>query len=291
MSNPFNSHSTIPFNSHSIVPFNPHSVVIFVKLGGSLITDKTRAYTARRDCLARLAGEVLRALDAAPGLRLLIGHGSGSFGHWAAKPYSTRHGVSTPEQWRGYAEVAAAAARLNRIVSDAFLEAGVPVLSVQPSASARCHDRSLEYLDTHPIHAALSRGLAPLVYGDVALDDARGGAIISTEDIFLYLADELRPARILLLGEVEGVLDAKGGVIPLITPADLPTLREALSGSAGVDVTGGMEDKVTRMVELVQRHPKTEVHILTGSAAGLLTRVLLDNRLSTGTRIMAQGPM
>ncbi|MEA3340850.1 MAG: uridylate kinase, partial [Chloroflexota bacterium] len=144
-------------------------------------------------------------------------------------------------------------------------------------------------LDTRPIHAALSRGLVPLVYGDVALDDARGGAIISTEDIFVYLADELRPTRILLLGEVAGVLGPDGDVIPRITPADLPTLREALSGSAGVDVTGGMADKVMRMVELVQRHPETEVHILTGSAAGLLTRVLLDDRLFTGTRVTAQG--
>jgi len=265
--------------------------VIFIKLGGSLITDKTRAYTVRREVVARLAGEVRRALDAAPGLRLLIGHGSGSFGHWAAKPYGTRQGVRTPDQWRGYAEVAAAAARLNRIVTDAFREAGIPVLSVQPSASARCHDRSLEYLDTHPIHAALSRGLTPLVYGDVALDDARGGTIISTEDIFVYLADELRPTRILLLGEVAGVLGPDGAVIPRITPADLPTLREALSGSAGVDVTGGMADKVTRMVELVQRCPETCVHILSGIETGLLTRVLLDDSLHVGTRVMAQGPM
>ncbi|MBU0703726.1 MAG: isopentenyl phosphate kinase family protein [Chloroflexi bacterium] len=260
---------------------------IFFKLGGSLITDKTSSYTARRDCLARLANEVRRALDAAPGLRLLIGHGSGSFGHWAARPYGTRQGVRTPDQWRGYAEVAAAAARLNRIVSDAFLEAGVPVLSVQPSASARCHDYSLEYLDTHPIQAALAHGLVPLVHGDVALDDARGGTIISTEDIFLYLADELRPVRILLLGEVEGVLNAQGDVIPRITPADLPTLRETLTGSAGVDVTGGMEDKVTRMVELVQLHPATCVHIFSGTVPGLLTRVLLDSTLRVGTRIAA----
>jgi len=276
------------FDSHSIAPFNPPSVVVFVKLGGSLITDKTRAYTVRHDELARLAGEVRQALDAAPGLRLLIGHGSGSFGHWAAKPYGTRQGVRTPDQWRGYAEVAAAAARLNRIVSDTFLETGVPVLSVQPSASARCHDCSLEYLDTRPLHAALARGLVPLVYGDVALDDARGGTIISTEDIFVYLADELHPTRILLLGEVEGVLDVSRNVIPRITPADLPTLRETLTGSAGVDVTGGMEDKVTRMVELVQRHPKTCVHILSGAVPGLLTCVLLDSALRVGTRITAQ---
>jgi isopentenyl phosphate kinase len=260
----------------------------FLKLGGSLITDKTRAYSAHRETIARLASEVRQALDATPDLRLLIGHGSGSFGHWAAKPYGTQHGVHTPAQWRGYAEVAAAAARLNRIVADAFLEAGIAVLSVQPSASARCHDGRLEYLDTHPIHQALAQGLVPLVYGDVALDDVRGGTIISTEDIFACLADELHPARILLLGETPGVLSLDGAVIPHITPGDLPTLRSALAGSAGVDVTGGMAAKVAQMAALVQRHPETHAHILTGAEPGLLTRALLDPDLHVGTRIAGQ---
>ncbi len=262
--------------------------ITFLKLGGSLITDKTRAYTAHHRVIARLAGEVRRALDATPELQLLIGHGSGSFGHWAAEPYGTRLGVETPIQWRGYAEVAAAAARLNRIVADAFHEAGVPILSVQPSASARCHDGVIEYLDTHPLHAALARGLVPLVHGDVALDDVRGGTIISTEDIFLFLADELCPARILLLGEVAGVLGPSGDVIPHITPPSLSDLRGALAGSAGVDVTGGMVDKVARMVRLVQQHPEINVHIFTGSEPGLLTRALLDADLHVGTRITAQ---
>jgi isopentenyl phosphate kinase len=271
-------------------PTTSESVTVFLKLGGSLITDKTHAYTALPQVIARLAKEVRQALDITPDLRLLIGHGSGSFGHWAAKPYRTRQGVHTPDQWRGYAQVAAAAARLNRIVTDTFLEIGVPVLSVQPSASARCRDYHLEHLNTYPIRTALTHGLVPLVHGDVALDDTHGGTIISTEDIFLFLAndDELRPARILLLGEVSGVLDLKGAVIPHITPTNFPTLQKTLSGSKGVDVTGGMADKVTRMIELVQRHPETCVHILTGAEPGLLTRVLLNATLSVGTRITSR---
>jgi len=180
---------------------------------------------------------------------------------------------------------AAAAARLNRIVTDLFLEAGVPVLSVQPSASARCRDGTLEVMNTRPIHAALAQGLVPLVYGDVALDDVRGGTIISTEDIFLHLADELQPARILLLGEVAGVLGPDGSVLPRITPADLPALQAALAGSGGVDVTGGMADKVARMVELVQRYPGTCIQILTGTEPGLLTRALLNAAPHAGTWI------
>jgi isopentenyl phosphate kinase len=260
---------------------------VFLKLGGSLITDKTRASTARVDMIARLAHETRQALDAAPNLRLLIGHGSGSFGHWAARPYGTRQGVHDSVGWRGYTQVAASAARLNRIVTDAFLEAKVPVLSIQPSASARCYDYRLKHLNTYPIHTALTQGLVPMIYGDVALDDVHGGTIISTEDIFVFLADDdmLCPARVLLLGDVPGVIGPDGTVIPHISPEDTTALRDSLAGSTGVDVTGGMADKVARMVELVQRHPEVSVHILTGTNPGLLARVLLDTTCSVGTRI------
>jgi isopentenyl phosphate kinase len=261
---------------------------MYLKLGGSLITDKSRAYTARPEIIARLAGEAQQALEANPKLRLLIGHGSGSFGHWAAKPYGTRQGVQTLAQWRGYAEVATAAAQLNRIVTAAFLKARVPILSVQPSASARCHDGTLEYLDTRPIHAALAHELVPLIHGDVALDDVRGGTIISTEDIFVFIAKELCPTRILLLGEVAGVQDSDGNLVPRITPKSLSSLKTVLGGSAGTDVTGGMRDKVIQMIQIVQQHPATSVHIITGIEPGLLTRALLDPDLQVGTHITAR---
>jgi isopentenyl phosphate kinase len=67
--------------------------LVFLKLGGSLITDKTQAYTARHEKLADLASQIARSLHADPELRLVLGHGSGSFGHTAAKKYGTRDGA------------------------------------------------------------------------------------------------------------------------------------------------------------------------------------------------------
>src|SRR5512144_2558166 len=60
-----------------------------LKLGGSLITDKTRPYTARIEKIADLAREIAAAKRTRPDLPLLLGHGSGSFGHTAAKEYAT----------------------------------------------------------------------------------------------------------------------------------------------------------------------------------------------------------
>ena len=70
--------------------------LVFLKLGGSLITDKTQAYTARLDKLADLATQIAHSLQTHPDLRLVLGHGSGSFGHTAAKKYRTRDGLPPP---------------------------------------------------------------------------------------------------------------------------------------------------------------------------------------------------
>lgn len=261
--------------------------LVFLKLGGSLITDKRRPYTPRLGVIQRLADEIRQALQARPALRLVLGHGSGSFGHQAASQYATRRGVSAPDEWAGFAEVAAAAARLNRIVSDAMQEAGVPVWSLQPSASARCRDRQLVDLAVHPIETALGRGLVPLVYGDVALDDVRGGTIISTEDLFVYLAAILRPQRILLAGGAAGVFDGEGRVIPHVSPATLPHLHALLGGALTVDVTGGMADKVARMVGLVDELPQLKCCILSGLEPGLVGRALEEPDACAGTWIEA----
>lgn len=262
--------------------------LVFVKLGGSLITDKNVEATARPEVIRRLAGEVRRALDARPDLRLLLGHGSGSFGHMAAQRYHVQTGVT---DWRGYAEAGAAATRLNRIVTDIFLEAGVPVVSIQPSASARCRGGELQTLAVHPVQYALEHGLVPLVYGDVALDDLWGSTIISTETIFVYLARLFPPQRILLVGEVKGVYttdphhDPRARLVPLLQASRIEEAQSVLSGSHGVDVTGGMRSKVQGMVDLVRDMPASQVALLSGLEPGLLERTLGNAYLNPGTLI------
>ncbi len=180
-------------------------MLIFLKLGGSLITDKSTPRTLRADTLARLMDEIVAAL-AAVDVHLVLGHGSGSFGHFEGRRYGTRDGVRDAAGWRGFAEVQAVAGLLNRHVIDAARAAGLPVVNCPPSASAVCADGQLIELAIAPIQSALEHGLVPVVFGDVALDNVRGGTIVSTEDVFGYLAPRLKPTRILLAGGGLGVL-------------------------------------------------------------------------------------
>lgn len=260
------------------------SDLTLIKLGGSLITDKRTEKAYRAERADAVAAAIRQALDTIPGVQLVVGHGSGSFGHMAAKRHDTIAGVSGAEQWHGFAEVALAAASLNTLVAASFAQAGIPVMRFQPSAGTTCADGVVTHWDTRNLQAALDAGLVPLVYGDVAFDTVRGGTITSTESLFFYLAGHLSVRRILLLGEVEGVLDTAGQLIRNVTPLSLASIEAALGGSAGTDVTGGMETKVRDMVALVQRIPGLEVRILDGRDPERLLRVLAGTS-SDGTLI------
>jgi isopentenyl phosphate kinase len=261
-------------------------MLTFLKLGGSLITDKHTPCTPRAEVLARLMAEITEARTARPDLQIVLGHGSGSYGHVEAKKYGTRGGVHTPEQWRGFAEVQYVAGLLNHLVAEAAHEAGLPIVNFPPSASVRCHAGLIETMALAPIRAALEHGLMPLVFGDVAMDDERGGTIVSTEDVFRYLAAHLQPKRILLAGRDAGVLThwPDGEVIPEITSAEA---LSGLTGSHAADVTGGMASKVREMLALARETPGVEIRIFSGDAAGLV-RATLTGQATRGTLIQGQ---
>lgn len=271
--------------------------LVYLKLGGSLITDKRQPETPRPAVLARLAQEIAQARADRPDLRLVLGHGSGSFGHTTARRYGTRDGVGTADEWYGFAATADAAARLSRIVARHLLEAGLPVWTVQPSVALRCVDGQVQAGPGETVAQALERGLLPLVHGDVALDSVRGGTIASTEEIFQQMALALPPARIVLAGEVEGVFSTdplgnpQAELLPAITPDSFATLPAALGGSHGTDVTGGMAAKIQQALAMAQAIPGLELLVCGGLTPGTVYRALTaDTPAGTdlpGTRITA----
>ncbi len=256
----------------------------FLKLGGSLITDKNAPQTAQRDVITRLATEIETALVRNKNLRLVLGHGSGSFGHVPAKKYSTRQGVDSAEGWRGFAEVWHEASSLNRIVMEALQEVGLPVVAFPPSGAVTTSEGQVTNWNIDPIRHALNAGLLPVVYGDVVFDEILGGTILSTEDLFMYLARALRPQRISLAGIDEGVwadYPHCTQLIPKITPNNWGQYAANLRGSAATDVTGGMASKVMQMLDLVEKIADLEVLIFSGKHPNKLLSALGGNMIGT----------
>jgi isopentenyl phosphate kinase len=258
--------------------------LVLLKLGGSLITDKDQPYTPRLDKLAELAKEIKTALDSAPGLSLILGHGSGSFGHVAAKKHDTRNGVQTSEQWLGFTEVRLQAAELNRHVVTSLFEAGIPTLPFPPSASMVSDRRKVIHHNVETIRRALAVNLLPVVQGDVAFDETLGGTILSTEDVFTFLVDEFPVTRILLAGIEAGVwadFPARTRLVKQIQLSDYEVMRAGIQGSASTDVTGGMKAKVEEMLALIQKKKKLTVQIFSAEERGFLTRALQGENVGT----------
>jgi isopentenyl phosphate kinase len=253
--------------------------VVLVKLGGSLLTDKRGEERLRRETLERLAKELVTG-GAHASSRVILGHGSGSFGHRAAQ----RGGLGEPpsrERAGPRREAAAAtqdrAAALHHLVIGALLAAGAKPFSFSPSSAFVASAGRLDTPSITPLLAALQGGLLPVCYGDVVLDNAYGAIIVSTERLFTLLAAALPEAgitlrRIVWLGATVGVLDHSGSLIPHLDAERWQAEESAITGAAGVDVTGGMRLRVETAMALADRGIASL--IASGETPGLLAAAL-----------------
>jgi isopentenyl phosphate kinase len=260
------------------------SSLTLLKLGGSLITDKTKPRTLRAQVLSRLAEEIATSLERRPSMELIVGHGAGSFAHVSAAKHGTRRGVKTPAQWRGFAEVWWDAVTLNHLVIKALLGAGIPAITLSPSSSVTAHEGQVSHWDLGPLRAALKAGLLPVIHGDVIFDTLIGGTILSTEDLFMHLARHMHPERLLLAGIEPGVwkdYPDRSRIIPEITPGTYEEIASILGASGATDVTGGMKSKVVQCVHLSEEIPELEIMIFSGEKPGELLDVLLGSRKGT----------
>lgn len=260
--------------------------LVFLKLGGSLITDKDQPMTARLDVIERILKEIMESAEHNPSLQIILGHGSGSFGHSAAKKYGTRDGVTNQTGWKGFYEVYSAARQLNQLVFETAQKISLPLIPFPLCTSSIVHQRKVLNWNLLPMKEALSHGFIPLVYGDVAFDEVLGGTILSTEEIFDHLMDELDPDRILLSGIEPGIWEdfpENTAIINEIrrTTWDSNTLN--LQGSSATDVTGGMKSKVESMLNIIKQHPSCEIQIFSGMEPGSVENALSGKII--GTRI------
>lgn len=256
--------------------------LFFLKLGGSLITQKDKPFTENRAIIRQIAKEIHQARKQKP-FQLLIGNGGGSYPHVPAKKYKTAEGIINKKSLRGIAEVQDAASRLNRIIVRALLDIGENSISIQPSSVALTRNSRIVEFYTKPLEVFLKKNMIPVVYGDVGLDLKQGCSIVSTEELFVFLAKKLKPKKIISAGIVDGVFtanplkDRRARFIPEITAENYPGIKRMLVGSSGIDVTGGMLIKVEKYLELSPIRIKS--YIINGGIKGRLKEALLGRKI------------
>lgn len=258
--------------------------LVFVKFGGAAITDKTKPRTPKIKNIESLCHQMAEARRQRPDITFLLGHGSGSFGHFSGQKYNTRNGVRSDADWLGFAEVWEDARQLNELVIHACLEAGLPVIAFPPSAWMVTDNREPILTQIEPIHRALEKDLIPVVNGDVIFDKSIGGTILSTEEVFSLLAENLMPDRIVLCSREPGIWQDFPACTQLASNLSIEqyhALGKTVAGSAGMDVTGGMAKKVSIMMDILKKQPEIGITITSGIDGHSLFDALVDK--PTGT--------
>ncbi len=232
--------------------------LVILKLGGSVITDKSGPCALDRARMRKIADQVA----ARSGIPLLLVHGAGSCGHPEAQRYQIHEGL-TAENVPGVYRTHAAVSRLNAAVVDLLRDAGIEAIGIHPLDLALAEGGRLVSLETRHIAEMIRHGILPVLHGDVVMDRLQGACIVSGDQVVTRLATALGSRRVGLATDVAGVLQ-KGSVVPRIDRDRAESL--AIGGSGNTDVTGGMGGKIAELLALADAG--TDSHIFHVSQIG-----------------------
>ncbi|MCX6668671.1 MAG: isopentenyl phosphate kinase [Methanothrix sp.] len=211
-----------------------------LKIGGSILTDKTKPAAARPAEIQRIAKEIASSVE-----DLVLVHGAGSFGHISAKRYGLPQKFS-PE---GLRVTHNSVVKLNDLMVEALGKAGVSPMPVHPFSCTLLRDGRIEGFALEPVKEMIRDDLLPVLHGDVAMDINRKAGIVSGDQLVAYLAWALRAEIVAVGTNVDGVL-ISGRPLKDLTRKDLPPLERGIGDSSGVDVTGGMRGKLLELLDL-----------------------------------------
>ena len=242
--------------------------MILVKLGGSVITDKSKKRVFKEKTVKRLAKEIKNS-----GEKIIVVHGAGSFGHILAKGYRLDKGFMDSKQIRGVARVQSDVKNLNLMVVNSLIDAGINPVSIPPSVVVECRNKKIEKINIDVFKKYLNLGLTPVTFGDVALDRKLGFCIVSGDLLMLELARVFKPKKAVFVSDVDGVyMDKKR-----MDKIDEKIFRNMKRKKTKIpDVTGSMYEKVKIGLKMSKF---TKTMIINGNVKGRLCNALKGRKV------------
>ncbi|RLF06077.1 MAG: acetylglutamate kinase, partial [Thermoprotei archaeon] len=169
--------------------------LVVIKLGGSLITDKQRPLSLRREALSLVSRRIAEIYGSR---RLVIIHGGGSFGHFAVlKAAGSRSKlVEEVRYWM---------TQLNLEVVGMLRKQGVPAVGLPPMALAEVSGGGLRKVDVGLLDWLLEAGLVPVTHGGLVRTESGGLEVVSGDTLASELAVRLGASALVYLMDVDGV--------------------------------------------------------------------------------------
>ena len=222
-------------------------MLTILKLGGALLTDKSRPDSLRTGLLARIARDI--AACRADGLidDLILVHGVGSYGHLPVLQHKLHRGFQSPEQLLPFSRTQSQVMILRSAIVAALQDAGVPAVLMLPSSSMSAENFRIRQQFLDPVAGFLRIGMTPVLGGDVLADAAVGFSVYGGDAISVDLAMHFGADNLLFATDVDGVFTADprqhpdARRIPELSLSQLDAV--ALSGRE-MDVSGAMAGKL-----------------------------------------------
>ncbi|MBN1169389.1 isopentenyl phosphate kinase family protein [Candidatus Micrarchaeota archaeon] len=241
-----------------------------LKIGGSILTDKSGYKVARPENIKKMA-KVISEIWTRGERDLVVVHGAGSFGHPLVVKYKIDNGVSTDEQRYGCAATHSSCNELSGMFVSALVSEGVPAISIVPNLVIQQKNKRIEKLDMEAIRNYVSSGYLPVLYGDMVPDSELGSSVCSGDQIVSYMGKNAE--LIVLATDVDGVLDSDGNLIPKVTRDNFEQISSHLKERQN-DVTGSMKGKLEEIFHMGTKayivnahHPERIIALMKGEEA------------------------
>ena len=229
---------------------------IVIKLGGGLITNKNKVKTLDKDAINKVC-EVIKILTE-EGYKIIIVHGAGSYGHILSKEMKISEGMNDEiyeKQIKAVEQIRENMKELNNEVIDSLKKVNLDSRGFPPSIWAM--NTGKEFIGNIDIFEKEIGETIPICFGDVVKrDDENEFGILSGDDLMYRLSMEIPEVifTVFLLGDVDGVMDKP----PDNLDANLISTWKRYdsiktSHNSEVDVTGGMDLKLTRASEIANK--------------------------------------
>jgi isopentenyl phosphate kinase len=241
--------------------------IILIKLGGSLISDKTKVNVARLKEIDQLSRQIKNILDQNNNLSFILATGAGGFGHPLAEKYKNN-------LEKGWPYIRAAIKKLNQIVVSSLIQYHVPAISVNP------------FLISQPeigkIINLLKAGKIPVFHADLIKDKQSKISILSMDkflvDLAIFLKEKgFKIEKIVFCGVTNGVINDKKKTIRIINKKNIIRLEKYFFKNKTIDVSGGMRGKVKESLRLINKI--ITGLIINGQKTNSLRDAVADNKI------------
>ncbi len=255
--------------------------LIVLKLGGSLLTDKSTPYKLREDILKAVAAEIKECIDLGLIKSLVIVHGVGSFGHPPVLKYNLHKGFRNKDQLISMSKTQQIVNEFRKTIATTFLEEGVPINLMHASSMVVGNKMVITDYIFNALKGFLSLGMVPLIGGDMMYDTSMGFSVCSGDQLAVVLSRVLHAKQLLFATDVSGVFDKdpksdeQAQLLREININEIEHLLGKTNDTAKTDASGKMRGKLLSLASIKdQIQEGLEVVILSMNKKGVLKNYL-----------------